>query len=392
MATRFRLTNDTTAPSVSPTLQSYTHNAPTTVRRKLLTSDSSALTTTAYTPDADISHAGDALWCQFVSDPMMAGRVFSNGDAISVAMQGLEAHANNNLFLQMYVAVVSQDGNTVRRVLRSKVSDGTEWATTLESRVHATTQDGASYTTVAGDRLVVELSAQGSTGAGGGTQGHNGSMRFGGNGAGGDITTDAQTGTTLNPWFEVVPNDLFVDVITQTFTVNAIALKNISSSFTINAIVQKNISGSAVVDAIVLTTLTGSATLDAIVFKTLTQTFTIDAEVTTGVEETATWVSPADGATHSATPELVFLMPAMSGTKLHFQIQLDTVDTFDGANLRTYTSFLNNTGWEYWDGDEWLQVPTTGVPMAFSGNEARLTVPSALTNGTWYRRVRAGSV
>lgn len=210
MATRFRLTQDTTAPAVSPALQSYTHAAPATLRRKLLTTDSSALTSTAYTPDgADHGGAGDSLWCQFVSDEIAAGKVFASGQTIKMALQGFEAHANNNLNLQLYVAVVSSDGGTVRRVLRSKVEHGTEWANSLISRFLSTTQDGADYTTAANDRLVVELSAEGSPGGGGGVQGHNGTMRFGSDGAGGDLPeNDTETGATLNPWIEFVP-DIF---------------------------------------------------------------------------------------------------------------------------------------------------------------------------------------
>src|SRR5262245_51804669 len=96
MATRFRLTASTTAPDVSPALQSYSHSTPTTVRRKLLTSDASALTNTAYTPDgADHLAAGDALHGQLVSDPMDAGFNFNNGDVIKFAVQCLEADAAN---------------------------------------------------------------------------------------------------------------------------------------------------------------------------------------------------------------------------------------------------------------------------------------------------------
>lgn len=222
MATRFRLTNDATAPAVSPALQSYSHNAPTTVRRKLLTSDASALTTTAYTPDAsDHTSAGDSLWCQFVSDPMAAGHLFASGQTIKMAMQCLEPDAKNNLFLQLYVAIVSSDGATVRRVLRSKVLDDVEINATIQNRFLTTTQDGADYTTQASDRLVVEISASGTPGTGSGVQGHNGSMRFGGAGASGDLgENDTDTGTTLNPWVEFVPSDLFTEAHSGTFAVS----------------------------------------------------------------------------------------------------------------------------------------------------------------------------
>ena len=211
MATRFKLTADATAPAVSPALQAYGHSAPATVRSKLLTSDSSALATVAYTPDgADHLVAGDSLHRQFVSDGMAAGIAFTNADAISFAVQCLEANAGNNLNIQLFVSIVSSDGGTVRRTLRTKVEEATELATSLTNRHLSTTQDGATYTTVDGDRLVVEFSVEGTPVGAGGVQGHNASLRWGGNGAGGDLgANDTDTGTTLNPWIEFAPTITF---------------------------------------------------------------------------------------------------------------------------------------------------------------------------------------
>lgn len=222
MASRFRLTSDTTAPAVSPALQSYTHNAPTTVRRKLLTKDSSALSTIAYNPDAaDDLVAGDSLHCQFVSEPMAAGVNFTSGDVIKYCLQCLEANAGNNVSPQLFVSVVNRAGDTVQRTLRSKVrEDAAEMATSLTSRFHTTTQSGATYTTVAGDRLVIEFSYQGTPTAAGGVQGHNASIRYGSAGAGGDLAEDdTQTGTTLNPWIEFVPTIIWEISDTESLTV-----------------------------------------------------------------------------------------------------------------------------------------------------------------------------
>ena len=207
MATRFRLTNTATNPATVPALQSYTHNAPADPVRKLVLTDASALTTVAYTPDgADHLVAGDALHCQFVSDPIDAGVTFTNGDVIKFAVQALEAGAANNQAIQLWVGVYDSAGTTLRRALRTKVSEGTELATTLTNRFLSTTQDGASYTTVANDVLAVEFSVVGTPTASGGTQGHNASLRWGGDGAGGDLAeNDTETGTTFNPWIEFVP-------------------------------------------------------------------------------------------------------------------------------------------------------------------------------------------
>lgn len=209
--TRFKLTADATAPAVSPALQSYSHNAPTTVRSTLNTFDASTLATVAYTPDgADHLVAGDALHRQFVSDPMSPGIVFTNGDAIEFSVQALEAHTNNNLQVQLFVSVVNQAGDTVRRTLRSKVLEGNEVNTSLRNVNFSTTQDGATYTTVSGDRLVVEFSVSGTPTAAGGTQGHNASLRWGGSGSGGYLPkNDTETGTTFNPWIEFAPNITF---------------------------------------------------------------------------------------------------------------------------------------------------------------------------------------
>jgi hypothetical protein len=202
MATRFRLPSGTDDPIVAPSLQTYTHTG-TAQLWNLPQTDASVLITSGQTADlSDHLVTGDKIHAQFVSAPMAAGIAFSTSDTVKYAVQGLETHAANNLFIQLFVSVVSQDGNTVRATLRSKVNDGTELTTSLQSRTasHNLTSD---YTTEAGDRLVVEFSVQGTPTNSGGTQGHNASLRWGSDGAGGDLAeNDAQTGTTLNPWIE----------------------------------------------------------------------------------------------------------------------------------------------------------------------------------------------
>jgi hypothetical protein len=212
MATRLRFTSEATAPAVSPALQTYLHNAPATVRRVLKSSDSSALSTVAYNPDSsDHIVAGDSLACQFVSNPMVAGITFTVLDTIKWCLQCLESNAGNNLNLQLFISIVSQDGATVRHTLIGKTEEPTELATVLTSRFHSASQTGTGYTTVLGDRLVVEVAVEGTPVATSGVQAHNASIRFGNNGAGGDLLeNDTQTGTTLNPWIEFVPTITFV--------------------------------------------------------------------------------------------------------------------------------------------------------------------------------------
>lgn len=202
MATRFRFPASGAAP-VSPAFQSYTHaTGLSTPRRNLPTADTTALATQALAPDAaDHLVAGDTLFAQFISAPL-AAQAFTAGDAFDMALQALEANAGNNLQVQVWIGIVSNDGTTALATLRSKVLEGAEVNTALRNTYFSSTLSG-SYTTSGGERLVVELSMSGTPTGAGGVQGHNGSLRLGGNGAGGDLPeNDTDTGTTLNPWIE----------------------------------------------------------------------------------------------------------------------------------------------------------------------------------------------
>lgn len=241
MATRLRF-SETVAAAVSPAFQSYTHIN--TVRKKLARADSSTLTTTAYAPDAaDDLTAGDAAITQFVSDPMQSGNVFTSGNTLKYALQCLESNAGNNLTLQVFVSVVSNDGSAVQATLRSKNTGGTEMATTLTNRFRSTTLS-ASYTTAAGDRLVVEFSGTGTPTAAGGVQGHNWSIRRGNSGAGGDLAeNETDTGTTLNPWIEFATTITWND---QTVTPGVLSLTLTTFAPTVTATNNKLVTPSVV--------------------------------------------------------------------------------------------------------------------------------------------------
>lgn len=205
MATRFRLPASGAA-AVSPAVQTTDtnlHTQPTNLRIAMPTTDASALANASYVPDgADHLVQASSVYRQYVSDPMAAGNVFTAGDVLKCAVQQREANAGNNLFFQILAFICSEDGTTIRATIRSKVSDANEVATTIVNKFLTTTLS-ASYTTVAGDRLCVEFSQQGTCTAAGGVQGHNGEMRWGSNGAGGDLPeNDTEAGTTLNPWIE----------------------------------------------------------------------------------------------------------------------------------------------------------------------------------------------
>jgi hypothetical protein len=208
MATRLRLPY-TGTPSVSPAFQSYTHSA-SAIRRSLPVSSSDEWNFYNLAPDAsDHLDLGDSLIAQFVSDPMPAGIDFTTSDTVKYAIQAFEYHSANNLQVQIWVGVYSEDGGTIRSTLRAKSAHGTEVATTHTNRStsHALTSN---YTTEAGDRLVVEFSLVGDPSNAGGTQGHNGGFRLGSDGTSGDLPEDnTTTNNQFNPWIEFSPTITF---------------------------------------------------------------------------------------------------------------------------------------------------------------------------------------
>jgi hypothetical protein len=208
MATRFRLPS-TGTPSVSPAFQSYTHSAA-LARRTLPTTDDSALFTESRTADvSDHLVAGDSFLRQFVSNPMAAGIDFTTSDTVKYAVQASESNNGNNLSPQVWVGVYSQDGSTLQATLLAKSAHGTEVTTSVINRTKSASI-ASNYTTESGDRLVVEFSLVGTPTNSGGTQGHNGSFRFGSDGASGDLPEDNTTTTdTFNPWIEFSPTITF---------------------------------------------------------------------------------------------------------------------------------------------------------------------------------------
>lgn len=230
MATRFRLPASGAA-AVSPALQSYSHSQ--TTRRPLPTSDATALASQAYTPDAaDHLVAGDAHHVQFVSAPLLVQNL--SAQTVKAVIQCFEAHTNNNLTLQFWVGLYSNDGSTLIATLLAKNADAVELATSLTSRSWSATTTG--YNMVSGDlgaRIVVEISVVGTPAGSGGVQGHNATLRFGSDGAGGDLLeNDTETGTTRNPWFEFANTLLFQDPQTVTPTTAALTTSTFAPTVT----------------------------------------------------------------------------------------------------------------------------------------------------------------
>ena len=138
---------------------------------------------------------------QFIGPPMTAGNVFDTSVTYKAYAQGLESAGNDNLRSRIGIRIVSRDGSTVRHTIKAiaDYSSGTEWSTSLRSKAFLDGDAGTgSYTTVAGDRLVVEFGHRDASGAS-----ISGSSRWGSTATGGDIPeNETTTSTSVRPWFE----------------------------------------------------------------------------------------------------------------------------------------------------------------------------------------------
>lgn len=153
------------------------------------------------------NYAADStsLACQFVSEPMAAGIAFVTTDTIKCYIRVRESGTNANINRQpICFKVVSQDGLTIRATVKALGHYGpntVEWNFTFRNKTFA---DGdtldANYTTVAGDRLVLEVGGQIDATVGGTNVGGYFSI---GSSAGSDLGENETDTVANNPWFEI---------------------------------------------------------------------------------------------------------------------------------------------------------------------------------------------
>ena len=145
---------------------------------------------------------------QYISVPMVAGVVFQSGiTTVKGQIRCGESGANDNINRQpILLKVVDREGTTLQATLLALAHYGpatTEWPAPPTLATNRILADGdaltASYTTVGGDRLVLELGAQVSSA--GGTS-VTATQTYVASPTSGDLPEDETTTTNLNPWFE----------------------------------------------------------------------------------------------------------------------------------------------------------------------------------------------
>jgi len=207
MATRFYLSSTATVPtSLAPSYAAWTRTSEGTRRAMQTTKDSSAMTSRTGFANTSPAANASALIVQYSSAPLAAGTVFTaSTHTISGVIRAMESAANNNVNrMPICLKVVSVDGATTRATLLALGHQGpntTEWATSLSSKTlaNAIALTG-SYTTVIGDRLVIEIGGQ--VDATGGTS-VTASLSTGSASAT-DLAANTEGVTTANnPWIEL---------------------------------------------------------------------------------------------------------------------------------------------------------------------------------------------
>lgn len=204
MPTRFKLPGSGTA-GLAPALRyAWTHVQASPVTRPMATANSgTAFVSTSYSPDsADHLVAGAAHFATFVSPSLTAQTIPAQTVAISVLCN--QVNASNAQVVTWHLYAVTGADALVGTLVNGRL-DATVCTTGINYRTDSTTS--TSVTVGSGDRLVLEIGLSGTPVAGGGTQGHNGVMRFGDN-LGTDIPASDTGNTDAVPWIELATTTL----------------------------------------------------------------------------------------------------------------------------------------------------------------------------------------
>lgn len=199
MATRLYLPASAASTPISPdpAVEGWT----TTFLERALTSTSKIADTLATVSIDDANSANQFLvFRQYIGPPLTASQTITGSQAVKFQCRVIETNAANNMFLAAVVKIVAADGTTVQKRLVDLQTQGTEAsATALTNRTFAVTSNAGDYTTVDGDRPVIEIGMAGNpTGA----AHHDSSMRLG-DSAASDLPEDETSTDDFNPWVQL---------------------------------------------------------------------------------------------------------------------------------------------------------------------------------------------
>src|SRR6185503_9541120 len=209
LATRLYLPQTAETTGISPTPDAGW--ADTTPMARCVARTTKIADTITTVPFADSDTTNRAILIrQYVSFPLTAGQTVTGSQAFKAQIRASETGTGNNLRIAIGVRVIASNGTTVRKIVKDVTQDDTELATTLTNRQFTATSAATNYTTVTGDRLVIELGVAGDPG---GSNTHSHSLSLGDSSAT-DLAENDSTTTANNPWIEFTDTWTFDGAVT----------------------------------------------------------------------------------------------------------------------------------------------------------------------------------
>ena len=201
MPTRFYLPASGAA-EVSPAINAAWEHQNVVRRPTSTTKSNTANAFTSYAPDsADHIVDADAHFVQFVSSALPAQTIAAQ--VVKIQAQCDENAGGNDLLLTWLIYAVNNAGDTVRGTLLAIQRDGLEVDNGASGINRGDSGTTAEVVLQANDRLVFEIGLGGLPTQGPGTQGHNGSIRFGDATGSTDLPEDdTDANSTKAPWLE----------------------------------------------------------------------------------------------------------------------------------------------------------------------------------------------
>jgi hypothetical protein len=194
MSTRWYLQSSPDTTPITPTPDSAWEDTSILARANTTTTPSNdAFSSQSYSDLAGTDY--DQLFHQWISEELTPGQTITGLQSVKAQVRCSETSALNNQFLALGIRILN--GTTVQKTVLPVTRDDVEAATSLTNRQFTATSNSGDYTTVSGDRVVIEM------GMGGNSVNHSTSMRFGDPSSGSDLAEDDTSTSDDRPWVQL---------------------------------------------------------------------------------------------------------------------------------------------------------------------------------------------
>jgi hypothetical protein len=231
MATRFYLSASGETVPISPSPDAAWENV--SIFSRVLTDVTKrSLAMTSVSLDDNTEDNKDIIFRQYISWPLTAGQTITGSQAIKAQCRCSADTAFNlqHMYLTIGSRIIAADGSTVQKTVLPVTRDNTEIGVSLVNRQFTATSATTNYTTIAGDRLVIEIGTGGDPNTG---LDHDTTLSLGDNHEF-DLPEDDSTVTTRNPWVELTDSLTFVYVIGINKSINLFTRGHVSINDNLN--------------------------------------------------------------------------------------------------------------------------------------------------------------